>query len=179
MANLDAQQVAKAKVLLPIFRDVGLMYEFDESVHNIMTPNFGVFWFTYLLMGICSRESHFGLLLDKNLTGDGGHGRGLMQIDDRSHTEWLAKHNWKDPATNIEYGSDVWMENFNYFIDHFDLVGDNAALVWAATAAYNCGAGNVKKSLQAGQSVDARTTGKDYSADVRVRMKFLSSLGLL
>ena len=179
MANLDEKQITKAKEFLPIFRTVGSMYEFDEEVNNIMTPNFGKFWFTYLLMGIGSRESHFGLLLDKNGKGDGGHGHGIMQIDDRSHAAYIAKGTWKDPASNIEYGADVWMDNFNFFCDHFDLVEDNAQLVWASTAAYNCGAGNVKKSLLAGVGIDQRTTGHDYSADVRVRTKFLVSLGLL
>jgi hypothetical protein len=178
MANLDVQQIEKAKQLLPIFKTVGDMYEFDDKVNARFIPNFTKYWFHYLLMGICSRESHFGLLLDKNLTGDGGHGRGLMQIDDRSHAEWISLQKWKNPAANIEYGADVWMDNFNYFIDHYDLVGGDAQLVWAATAAYNCGAGNVRKSLIQDLGVDARTTGKDYSADVRVRMKFLSSLGL-
>ena len=28
----------------------------------------------------------------KNIPGDGGHGRGVFQIDDRCHPDWLAKH---------------------------------------------------------------------------------------
>lgn len=179
MANLDEKQIAKAKELLPIFKAIGEQYEFDDEVNKIMVPNFTAHWFTYLLMGICSRESHFGLLLDKNMTGDRGHGRGLMQIDDRSHAAWISKNDWKDPFTNIDYGADVWMDNFNYFCDHYDLIQNNTRLIWAATAAYNCGAGNVIKALRVGADVDARTTGADYSADVRARTKFLVSLGLI
>lgn len=178
MANLDEKQIVKAKELLPIFKMVGSYYEFDEEVSSEMTK-FTKDWFTYLLMGICSRESHFGLLLDKNLKGDGGHGHGLMQIDDRSHKDYIAKGTWKDPSSNIEYGADVWMWNFNYFVDRFEYFDNYPNLIWASTAAYNCGAGNVMKSLKAGLSVDARTTGRDYSADVRVRAKFLVSLGLI
>ena len=180
MSNLEQKEINAAKVLLPIFKQVSAFYEFDEEANKAMSVNFTEHWFTYLLMGICSRETRFGLALSGNLTGDGGHGRGLMQIDDRSHTEWLRIHNWKDPATNIEYGADVWMENYNYFCDHFELVGaEYPKLVWAATASYNCGAGNVSKVLKAGSDVDSRTTGQDYSADVRARTKFLVSLGLV
>jgi membrane-bound lytic murein transglycosylase MltF len=179
MANLDSAQILKIRKLLPIFLSVQEMYEFDEDVDEAMTPNFTKNWFAILLMAIASRESHFGLLLDTKGTGDNGHGRGIMQIDDRSHKQWISTHNWKDAATNIEYAADVWMENFNYFCDHYDLVGDNVKLIWAATAAYNCGAGNVKKALQAGSDVDTRTTGHDYSSDVRARMKAIVSLGLI
>ena len=56
---------------------------------------------------------------------------------------------------------------FNYLGDDFELFGvDYAALFQGAIAAYNCGSGNVRKALETGQDVDARTTGKDYSADV-------------
>lgn len=179
MGNMDTKEINAAKKLLPVFTVVGSAFEFDADVLAIVTPNFTKNWFEYLLMAICSRESRFGLALSANMTGDGGHGRGLMQIDDRSHTEWIRTHNWKDPVVNIEYGADVWMENYNFFADHFDLVGeDYMKMIWAATAAYNCGAGNVQKALKAGADVDSRTTGKDYSADVRAKMKFLVSLGL-
>jgi LysM repeat protein len=43
----------------------------------------------------------------------------------------------------------------------------------AAVAAYNCGAGNVKAALAAGQPVDLHTAGNDYSADVLARHAFL------
>lgn len=179
MSNLKENEIALAKKLLPFFVEIAKLYEFDEEVNDDMSKNFTEHWFIYLLMAIASRESRFGLLLDSDGTGDGGHGRGIMQIDDRSHAEWIENHDWQDPAENIEYAADVWLDNYNYFCDHFDLIEDNLALVWAATAAYNCGAGNVKKALTNGDDVDSRTTGRDYSADVRARMKFLVSLGLI
>ena len=179
MSNLSDNEIAKAKELLPIFKEVGDMYQFDDDVKSIVVPNFTDHWFHYLLMAICSRESKFGLILSPNMTGDNGHGRGLMQIDDRSFGDWIAKHPWKDPATNIEQGADVWMGDYNYFTDHMDLVNnDFMRLIWAATAAYNCGAETVAKALRGGADVDSRTTGRNYSADVRAKMKFLVSLGL-
>ena len=45
-----------------------------------------------LIAGIGSRESHWGLALSPvgpTGTGDNGHGRGLMQIDDRWHKDFI------------------------------------------------------------------------------------------
>src|SRR3954462_7514492 len=51
-----------------------------------------------VLFGVMMRETG-----GRNIVGDGGHGRGLMQIDDRSHGAWLASHNGgMDPASNID-----------------------------------------------------------------------------
>src|SRR5262245_66376982 len=40
-----------------------------------------------MLLAIASRETNM-----QDICGDGGHGRGLFQIDDRFHGDWLAKH---------------------------------------------------------------------------------------
>ena len=40
-----------------------------------------------LMLAVASRETHM-----KNIRGDGGHGRGVFQIDDRWHPAWLARH---------------------------------------------------------------------------------------
>ena len=177
--NLSNKEISIAKGMFPVFKSIGAKYQFDDDVKAIVVPGFTDQWFPFLLMAICSRESNFGLALSPSMTGDNGHGRGLMQIDDRSHGDWIRGHNWKDPATNVEYGADVWLDNYNYFTDHMDLVdSDYMKLIWAATAAYNCGAGNVNKALSSGADVDSRTTGRNYSADVRARMKFIVSLGI-
>jgi Transglycosylase SLT domain len=120
--------------------------------------------------GILSRESRFGLILDEDLKGDAGHGHGLMQIDDRSFGDWLASNDWTDPATNIEKGVQVLAGKYNY-LNGQGLLNDldEAAAVQAAIAAYNCGEGNVAKVLRAGDDIDSRTAGHDYSADVLAR----------
>lgn len=43
----------------------------------------------------------------------------------------------------------------------------------AAVAAYNCGAGHVRRALDAGEPVDRHTAGRDYAADVLARHAFL------
>jgi soluble lytic murein transglycosylase-like protein len=42
---------------------------------------------------------------------DGGHGKGIMQIDDRSHAFARTNAVW-DPAANIDYGVRLLAENF-------------------------------------------------------------------
>ncbi|MGI8421586.1 MAG: hypothetical protein ACR2MU_04910, partial [Gaiellaceae bacterium] len=39
------------------------------------------------LLAFASRETNC-----RNIAGDGGHGRGVFQIDDRFHADWLSKH---------------------------------------------------------------------------------------
>lgn len=175
MTNIPDKVMIKARKMSSIFLEVASYYEFDDIYHKIMKPHFGENWFAVLLGGIAFRESHFGLLLINGL-GDSGHGHGIMQIDDRSHGEWIRNHNWRDPATNIEYGADVWLEDLEFFDLHGDLVDhDTIKEIWAATAAFNCGAGNVRRALRAGRDVDHYTTGKNYSADIRSIMVYLRS----
>lgn len=77
-------------------------------------------------------------------TGDGGHGRGLMQIDDRFHPSFIAAKFddglplWKDPTQNIMYGTRLLRRNL-------DAAKGN---MLAAIAAYNCGLSRVLRVLK-------------------------------
>lgn len=137
-------------------------------------------WRPEIVAAIISRESRFGLILDPDGTGDGGHGHGLMQIDDRSFGDWLAQNDWLDPATNIEMGVKILTGKYNYLNEHggFDNLSD-ADAERASIAAYNCGEGNVLKVLRSGADIDSRTAGHDYSADVLARAEqFKEVLGV-
>ncbi len=127
-------------------------------------------WPPEIIAGIISRESRFGLILDPDLTGDGGHGRGLMQIDDRSFGDWLAANDWRDPAINIPIGAEILTGKYNFLAGKgvLDNLSD-AQAQQAAIAAYNCGEGNVLRVLENGEGIDSRTAGGDYSADVLAR----------
>jgi hypothetical protein len=64
----------------------------------------------FILCALIERESGSGEYLiprGPGGTGDGGHGHGLAQIDDRSHGQWLSQNNWQDPFTNINYGAQL------------------------------------------------------------------------
>ena len=129
------------------------------------------------ICGVGSRESLWGLALrPKGSAGTGdwaprngrmppdglGWGRGLMQIDYASHS-FAQTGDWRDPAANIAYGGDILGQNYDYF-RRARYPGVDP--LRAAIAAYNCGIGNVERAIHAGEDVDARTTGRNYSQDV-------------
>ena len=174
------EEFDRAWEFLPVFQAAADAYRWPEELEAVMQQALGPRCMTWVLMGIASRESRFGLLLDENGRGDGGHGHGIMQIDDRSHAGFCSSGQWHDLAASLEYiHKNVIVPAFNYLGDHFELFGeDYTALFRGAIAAYNCGPGNVQKAMEAGQDVDARTTGKDYSADVIERaMALKEALG--
>lgn len=130
-----------------------------------------------LIFAVMDRESRGGDALTPRGpggTGDHGHGRGLMQIDDRWHKSWLALDVWRDPLSNILYGTGILATGIERFARRHD-----PDPIFAATAAYNCGPGNVIRALEhlpAGatpeerrKAIDSRTTGANYAADVFAR----------
>lgn len=127
-----------------------------------------------LLAAVCDRESRGGTLLNPpgpGGTGDSGHGRGLMQIDDRSHGSYLlGKFSdgvplWKSPSFNVLYAA--WLLRTNY---------NKTNGSWAAAvAAYNAGLPRVLKVLPNG-NLDGLTTGGNYVSDVLARQKKFESV---
>lgn len=128
-----------------------------------------------LLIAIGIRES--GL---DNIDGDGGHGRGWLQIDDRSHAAWLHTHagcrsgSWTPVRghTALEPGYCPSLSAATIYA--IEILQGNIALARArgvqeqlrfAVAAYNGGAGNALAGLRDG-NVDRYTTGHDYSHNV-------------
>lgn len=107
-----------------------------------------------LLWAIASRETNM-----RNVVGDGGRGVGIWQ---------------RDRVGNVLPGSVEW------YLQHPRRQAEDAAAMllgahstfgtWhAAIAAYNAGAGAVRKALAAGVDPDSRTTQGDYAADVESR----------
>lgn len=139
------------------------------------------------LSGLMSRETG-----GENILGDGGHGRGLMQIDDRSHAEWLAAHaDGMDPASNVDQGAEIYVSGLVVIANHEAAAGrarSQEELRRFAMAAYNVGLRNkhgtaVLDQLDAGRDPDEHTTPGptkrgDYGADVwRRREAFAAALG--
>lgn len=132
-----------------------------------------------LLAAICDRESLGGMALnppnDPAGVGDSGHGRGLMQLDDRAQSGLLiarddeGKPLWKIPAFAVLFGAWVLACRLR------SLKGDQEA----ALAAYNAGLTRVRKTLAAmdpeatplerSNALNKLTTGGDYCADVLAR----------
>ena len=161
-----------AKDRLPTFIAAAAQYKWPDELEQAMQADLGtIAWMAWVLAGIDSRESRFGALLDADGLGDAGHGHGEMQIDDRSHETFCSNGGWKDLAASLEYvRRNVIIPSYTYLANRFGYFGANYAnLFWGVVAAYNCGAGNVAKAVANGDGVDSRTTGHDYSADVRAR----------
>ena len=107
-----------------------------------------------LLWAVASRETNM-----RNVVGDGGRGVGIWQ---------------RDRVGNVLPGSVEW------YLQHPRRQAEDAAAMllgahstfgtWhAAIAAYNAGAGAVRKALAAGVDPDSRTTQGDYATDVESR----------
>lgn len=141
----------------------------------------------WLVVALGMRESGWGKYLDADGTGDGGHGRGFMQIDDRSNADWLAANDWHDPYTNISKGLKILKNKLAFFSGSPPVknltdgrtvqIGSKSAgkrgvrpgaypdprplqgdaLAQAAIAAYNTGEGNVLMSIAAGKPPDTTT----------------------
>lgn len=82
---------------------------------------------------------------------DGGHGKGLMQIDDRSHP-FARGPNAFDPAANIDCGTSLIAENLRHFPHNQR----------AAIAAYNSGPGAVRHALARGEDPSVTTHSRGY-----------------
>ena len=144
----------------------------------------------FLLYAIGARESGWGSYLTPKGpggTGDYGHGRGLMQIDDRSNQAWLAANDWRDPLVNLRRGVSILKGKMRFLANNFPVPGltdgktvtisEKAAatrgikaggykdprplsgdlLLRASVAAYNGGEGAVLQSLAAGLDPDTTT----------------------
>lgn len=145
----------------------------DAARANNFTPE--------LLMAIGYRET---ALNPKYLTvaGDNGHGYGLMQIDNRSFSDWVNSGEWKKAESCIHKGAEVLdskrsdikagvgkkltvktLAGESYEFEG-KAIGD-ADLLRVTVAAYNCGLW-AYYHFSKGHDVDRGTTGQDYSKDV-------------
>jgi soluble lytic murein transglycosylase-like protein len=95
-----------------------------------------------------------------------GFGRGLMQIDWDWH-EFARSGNWSDPRSNILYGAAEIADNVRRVERETSLIQPSDVLK-VALAAYNAGASRVIQRVKSKgiSSVDAVTTGRNYSQDV-------------
>lgn len=111
-----------------------------------------------------------------------GWGRGLMQIDYAAHN-FARTGNWKDPLSNIRYGAKVLKENLGFFSSPARSAEDprpleGRALLEAAVAAYNTGAGRVLESLRLGKHPDTTTAHGNYGANVLLRVaRYTENIG--
>jgi hypothetical protein len=149
----------------------GWVPAFQGAAHDYAFP-------VELLMGIASRETNM-----RNIVGDGGHGYGLMQIDDRSFPDFCHSGQWQNALACIHKGALVLDgkreqirngQGLNLKIEGKSFRGqDNLSgpdLTRIAVAAYNSGLwAYYSFSTSGDHNPDLRTTHRDYSADVLQR----------
>ena len=125
-----------------------------------------------ILLAIASRETHC-----RNVVGDGGHGRGYFQIDDRAHPAFLRKHGALGaggvPPTREAalYAAQLLLDNGTF--------GKRSGvkpvdLLKFSLSSYNAGAGNAIKGYRDGDS-DRRTAHANYGRDVLERLRIVTA----
>uniref|UniRef100_A0A8C5F538 Lysozyme g n=1 Tax=Gadus morhua TaxID=8049 RepID=A0A8C5F538_GADMO len=124
-----------------------------------------------LIAGIISRETEAGFSIKNTKPpgwGDKGNAFGLMQVDKRYHEPrgaWNSEEHI-DQATEI-------LVNFIQLIQKKFPSWSTEQQLKGAIAAYNTGDSRVESY----ESVDSRTTGKDYSNDVVARAQWYKKNG--
>jgi hypothetical protein len=119
-----------------------------------------------LLLGVASQETDMN-----DVVGDGGHGRGLFQIDDRSHRDFLARNRAGGPGAKppvpaaARYAADLLRSNHDFGVRNGVRKADRLGFMLSA---YNAGAGGALAGHREGDS-DRRTTGGDYGRAVLAR----------
>lgn len=120
----------------------------------------------FLLYALGSRETNL-----KNIIGDGGHGYGIWQRDNRSFV--IPEDYLQTPYQQALDAGTLLMGHFVYFRGAYPKVA-----TWrAAICAYNAGRGGVRRALDAGQTPDSATTNDDYGDDVLQRWSYLARWG--
>jgi len=126
-----------------------------------------------LLLAVASQETDMN-----DVVGDGGHGRGLFQIDDRSHRDFLARNGAGRPGGKppvpaaARYAADLVRWNFDFGVRSGVREADRLRF---ALSAYNAGAGGALAGYREGDS-DRRTTGGDYGRAVLARWALYQEL---
>ncbi len=132
-----------------------------------------------VIAGMGSRESHWGLALSPpgpDGTANRGHGRGLLQIDDRWHPDFIQSGLWSIPLENIRYGCALLRSFMGIFVERYNWSPGQQTLR-AALAGYNCGPRRVYEAWQTGNDLDHFTAGRNYSADVLSRASWFQLYG--
>ncbi|XP_061686396.1 lysozyme g-like isoform X2 [Syngnathoides biaculeatus] len=119
-----------------------------------------------IIAGIISRECRAGNTLQSGW-GDHGNAWGLMQVDKRYHN---IQGGW-DSKEHLRQATDILIKFINEMDDRRGWSTEQK--LKGGIAAYNCGPGAVGSY----GSVDANTTGGDYSNDVVARAQWYKNYG--
>jgi hypothetical protein len=123
-----------------------------------------------LLLAIASRETHC-----RNVVGDGGHGRGYFQIDDRSHQAFLRRHGALG-AGGIPPVREAALYAAQIVADNLRSARKGGVrdrdVLHVALAGYNAGPGNALNCYREGDC-DSKTAHGNYGRDVLNRLEIV------
>lgn len=128
-----------------------------------------------VMAAIISRETHGDIRTCDptwasrgRFIGDGGHGHGVCQIDDRSFPNECSAYRKGDLTEDdmIALGARTLAMKAKNLRAMLGASLPPELVERYAIAAYNTGEGNVQRSIARMRDVDASTTGADYSRDV-------------
>lgn len=154
VAQLQAQlRAAKANGLFAILAAAA-------KSHKLFVP---------YVLAVASRETNL-----QNILGDGGHGVGVMQVDDQHQVAAAAKADgsWQThPERLVDVGVSMMASNLAWAQKTFPKYSGTKI----AAAAYNAGQVGATRGVNGG-NVDLVTTGGDYGADVVARTAAFAQL---
>lgn len=157
-----AADVLETTLRKQMTRDKSLVQMLIDGANKYQLP-------VAFVLAIASRET--GIV---NMAGDGGHGRGVMQIDDRYHDVAKITDFYKNPDVLITYGCKLLAAHLVWARKNWPQYTLKQHLKIAA-AAYNSGQGGAKKGIVSGDA-DAFTTHRNYGADILKRMEIFEKL---
>ncbi|MEK6860553.1 MAG: hypothetical protein AABY07_01155 [Nanoarchaeota archaeon] len=126
------------------------------------------------VLAVASRETGI-----RNIIGDHGHGKGVIQIDDRWHEIARRLNPITKPKDFINYGVSLLSANYKWAQKQYPLIKYKWAGVDAwlkiGAASYNTGLIRAQLGAKLGDC-DKYTTGKNYGKDVMERMNMFKKL---
>jgi LysM repeat protein len=148
MAQFDRRRVMEHKA------------KFEEAARQFKAP-------PALLAAIASRESRGGGQLDERGFGDGGHGFGFMQVDNRSHS--VVQDGGPAGQPHINQATQILTGKLQEVRQEFPELSD-VEKMQTAVSRYNGG------SRLPHPNSDRGTTGGDYMNDVWARARFYATV---
>lgn len=154
--------VAASRVMAETDRSRVMRYKerYEEAARRYNLP-------PALLAAIASRESRGGAALDRNGEGDGGHGFGLMQVDNRNPFR-VVREGGAYGQPHINQAAGILRSKLDAVKRDFPNLSESQQL-FTAVSRYNGGAG------RAYPNSDRGTTGGDYANDVIARAQYYST----
>jgi murein DD-endopeptidase MepM/ murein hydrolase activator NlpD len=148
MAQFDRRRVMEHKA------------KFEQAARQFKAP-------PALLAAIASRESRGGGQLDERGFGDGGHGFGFMQVDNRSHS--VVQDGGPAGQPHINQATQILTGKLQEVRQEFPELSD-VEKMQTAVSRYNGG------SRLPHPNSDRGTTGGDYMNDVWARARFYATV---